>query len=741
MAKNNIITEINSEKILSVLPVGLLVSDANGVNVRVNDEAMSMTGYSREELLAGVWMIDHEDTEAWRLWQEAKKGAAGTNYEARLVKKDGTSIWVSISWRPIYDDDGVLSGVCTMLLDISEKKNTEEHLNLAGRRLEDLSDRAADLLWEMAPDGKFTYVSNAVRSLGFEPCEWLGHSIIEFLPEAERIELTRLLADESREPGPRHYEMPLIKKDGTSVWLEILSDAIVTDGRLIGYHGVSRDISTRKQAESALRESEERYKSIVENSKDMIMLTTPCGKVTYISPACFAMTGYTAQEIVDQQIWLVHPDDTDRMRNEFLRARAGETETGIEYRYLTRQGETRWQSQSWSPIMDGDKVRLVVSIIRDITDRVRSAAALLESETRYKGIVEHSSDLIMLCRPDGVWTYASPACKAITGYEPDEVVGTMPMILLPEDQEWMMPIFHRAMEGESGSNLQYRLRTKAGRIKWISHAWTPIFEDGRVNLVLNIIRDITDHKQAEEALRKAHKELKRAYKLQQEFVNNITHEVRTPLTAVKGYAEMLLEGLAGPVSEEQSSLLNKVLTSSDHLLQIVNGVLEVARLRSGKTAVNQRISNPRKAVDRAISALMPQASKKNLILEVLPNSTGCPAMYDADKVQMIVTNLISNAVKFTEKGTITVEVECTQDGAEIVVVDTGIGIAARDLTRIYDEFSQLDFPGKHKPSGFGIGLALVATMVEIMGAGLVVSSAKGVGTAFTLKLPTLDTNS
>ncbi len=610
-------SKIDCNRILSVLPVGMLLSDANGVNVEVNDEAVRMTGYSREELLAGVWMIDPEDTVAWRLWQESLKGDTGTNYESRLIRKDGTASWVSISWRPMYDDDGVFAGVCTTMLDISEKKNTEERLSLAGRRLEELSDRTADLFWEMTADGRFTYVSNAVRSLGFEPADWVEHSIIEFLPEAEQIELSRLLADESRESGPRHYEMPLIKKDGTTVWLEILSDAIKLDGRVVGYRGVSRDITPRKQAEHALRESEERYKSIVENSRDMILLTTPTGEISYISPACYVLTGYTAQEILDDQLWLIHPDDTDRMRKEFQRARNGEIETGIEYRHITKQGETRWISQSWSPIMDDDKVRLIVSIIRDITDQ----------------------------------------------------------------------------------------------------------------------------KQAEQALQNAHKELKRAYKLQQEFINNVTHEVRTPLTAVKGYAEMLLEGLAGPVSEEQSSMLNKVLTSSDHLLQIVNGVLEVARLRSGKTAVNQRISNPRKAVDRAISAVLPQAAKKNLNIAVLPYSTGCPAMYDADKVQMIVTNLLTNAVKFTEKGTISVQVECTQDGAEIVVADTGIGIATRDLIRIFDEFSQLDFPGKHKPSGFGIGLALVATMVDMMGASLTVSSAKGVGTAFLLKLPAMETGS
>ena len=650
MPQNSGSTDINCEKILSVLPVGLLLADANGVNVRVNDEAVRMTGYSKEELLAGVWMIDPEDSKARRLWQESIEGKAGTNYETRLIRKDGSAIWVSISWRPMYDDDGVHSGACIMLLDITEKKNTEEHLNLVGKRLEDLSERASDILWEMTPDGRFTYVSNGVHSLGFEPSDCLGHSLIEFLPEAGQAELKRLLADGSREPGPRHYEMPLIKKDGSLIWMDILSDAIVTDGKIIGFHGVSRDISERKQAENALRESEERYKSIVENSQDMILLTTPAGQIIYVSPACYDVTGYTPQQIMQQQLWLIHPDDTERMRKEYLRARTGESETGIEFRCITKQGEIRWQSQSWSPIMDGDKVRLVVSIIRDITDRVRSEAALCESEARYKGIVEHSSDLIVLCQPDGVWTYASPACKEILGYEPEEVVGSMPIISLPQDQEWLMPIFHKAMAGETGSNLQYRVRTKTGEIRWISHAWTPILEDGRVTQVLNVVRDITDQKQSEQALLAAHTELKRAYKLQQEFINNITHEVRTPLTAVKGYAEMLLEELAGPVSEEQSSMLNKVLTSSDHLLQIVNGVLEVARLRSGKIAVNQRISNPRKAVDRAISAVLPQATKKNLEIKVLPYSTGCPAMYDADKVQMIVTNLLSNAVKFTESG-------------------------------------------------------------------------------------------
>ncbi|NLN76814.1 MAG: PAS domain S-box protein [Armatimonadetes bacterium] len=599
---------------MATMPIALLISTPDGTNIQVNQEAVDMTGYSREELLDGVWMIDPADIKAKELLEKSKTGAAGINYETRLIRKDGAAIWVSISWRPMFDDDGNFDGVCTTMLDISEKKEAESNLLQTGERLRQLSEKAADVLWEMTADGVFTYVSEASRSLGYAASDWVGHNLTEFLPEETAAEFIGLISDNNRKAGVMHYEMPLIKGDGSLAWIEIASDSKIENGVITGYHGVSRDITGRKVSEQALRESEEKYKSIVENSRDIIALT----------------------------------------------------------------------------------------------------------------------------KPNMIITYVSPACKAILGYEPEELIGTVPDIVHPDDYEWLKPTIQKALNGASGSNLQYRMRTKNGDVRWVSHSWVPLFADGKLHLLLSVLRDITDVKKSEDALRAAHDELKQAYKLQQEFLNNITHEVRTPLTAVKGYAEMLCEGVAGPLSKEQSQLLSKVLSSSDHLLEIVNGVLEIARLKSGKVAVRPRVSNPRNVVAKAVSAVQPQADKKGLKIKIKPGSGGCPAMYDRDKMLIVITNIISNAVKFTQRGSINIEVQCSQTKADIVITDTGIGISDSEIETIFDEFGQLDYPNKHKPSGFGVGLAIVAAMVESMGASLTVSSVKNLGTSFLLSVPVVD---
>lgn len=597
------------------LPIGVLVVNAEGQHIFVNQCTASMTGYSIEELLQGVWLVHPDDTEAVSLCQRAfQDGTPGRNYETRFVRKDGSIFWVSISWNPIRDRSGELAGLCTAFLDISDKKDTQAALDKTSERYRVLAENSSDMFWEMDLDNTFTYVSPAVRHFGYEPEEWIGHNLVEFLAPDEIPAAAHRREQDVRDPQPGLLEVRILGKDGAEIWVEVRINHLLSDGKLVRRHGVARNITQRKATEAALRESERRYKSIVENS----------------------------------------------------------------------------------------------------------------------------SDLIMLSGPDGVWTYASPACREILGYEPEEVVGTMPALSLPEDAEWLKPVFRRAMTGERGANLQYRIITKNGAMKWVSHAWSPIYLGERLQAIVSVIRDITERKTSEEKLRQAHEELEQAYKLQREFLNNVTHEVRTPLTAVQGYTEMLMEGVAGPVSEEQADLLQKVVNSSEHLLDVLNAVLQIARMKSGRIALRPRVADPRLIIEKCIAAVLPQARKKGLSINVKPNPVGVVATYDEDKLTIIVTNLLGNAVKFTASGSIDVSVTALPDGCEITVSDTGVGIAESALPGIFEEFSQLDYPGKHKASGFGLGLAIVAAMVDAIGASLTVSSEKDVGTAFTLRAPALE---
>ena len=598
-----------------VLPVAVLVADANGRHIYVNEVASRMTGYSVDELMAGVWMVHPDDKKAWNIYQQAlREGTDGSFYETRYVRKDRTEFWASVFWRSVKDEHGRLIAFFTFIADITEFKAGQDALRRADERYRVLAENSSDLFWEMELDGTFSFVSPAVRRLGYEPEEWVGHHMTEFLPADEQpVFLERLRAD-TVQLGTHRYEVRALRKDGSEVWMEVLADFVIEDGKPVRIQGASRDITERRAAEEALRQSEQKY----------------------------------------------------------------------------------------------------------------------------KGIVENSSDLITLIRPDGTVSYASPACRHILGYEPEELMEKGSAVLHPDDRQMVIEAYEQAHRGQPGTNLEHRVITKSGETRWISLSWSPVFADGRLQTIVNVSRDITERKQAEEALRQAHAELEEAYRFQSEFINNVTHEVRTPLTAVKGYAEMLLEGLAGPVSDEQAALLKKVLTSSDHLLEVVNGVLRIARLRSGKAAVNPKVCDPRAVVEKCVSAVMPQALQKGLAIAVNADDSTATGVYDEERLITVVTNLLSNAVKFSEAGTIEVLVSCCASGAEIVVVDPGIGISDADIDTIFDEFVQLSQPHRHKPAGFGIGLAIVAAMIETMGASLTVSSATGVGTAFALRVPVLD---
>lgn len=596
------------------LPIGVILAGANGRHIHVNETASKMTGYTNEELMVGTWMLDPNDAKAWDVYQKALcDHSSGHDHETRMVRKDGTMFWVSISWRPVFIGDGEFAGLCTFFLDISDQKEAEEAYRQADNRYRILSENSSDMFLEWDHNGDILFVSESCRQLGYTPSELIGGNISNLMPLRERPVSLARRKKRNRDGQPLRYEVEVIAKDGAVCWLEAQADVVMQNGKPVKTRALYRDVTKRKEAEAALRESELKYKTIVENSADMIVLSTTDGIIAYASPATRQISGYEPEEIIGKQMWAVHPLDTGKMRALFAGAREGQSANGVEYRAVTKFGE----------------------------------------------------------------------------------------------------------------------------IRWVSHSWSPIIEDGRVLMIVSIIRNITDSKRAQEALRTAHDDLEKAYKLQQEFINNVTHEVRTPLTAVMGYAEMLMEGLAGPVSDEQEELLGKVLSSSQHLLDVVNSVLQIARLKSGKVKLDHRVCNPKVTVEKCISSVTPQAQRKNLEITLQSDPSGCPGLYDEGKLLIILTNLLANAVKFTERGSVDVQVKCCVDGAEVIIADTGMGIASDDLVGIFDEFTQLGYPRKHKPTGFGIGLAIVATMVDVIGGSLVVSSEKGLGTAFTLKVPVL----
>lgn len=501
----------------------------------------------------------------------------------------------------------------------------------------------------------------------------------------------------------------------------------------------------------AIHPAEERYRLLAENALDILWETDFDGVFTYISNAVTHILGYTPEECIGKKLVRFLDQSERRKRGvipkDFLKATDGYPGRLSEVRMISKDNTPVWVEIAWSVArIDGTPVGFH-GIARNITKRKLAEEALKNSEEQFRTLIGNLPYVVYRCDCDSHWTMTllSDAIENLSGYPASEFteenIRTYASIIYPDDQSLVNSAIHVASSNHEPYTITYRIIHKDGSIRWVYEKGQGIFSENNELLWLDgVISDITEQKRIQEAWKKAHEDIQRAYDLQRQFLNNITHEVRTPLTAVQGYALMILEGLAGPVSEQQASLLRKMLACSDDLLKMVGGVLDIARLKSGIVGIRPKVCSPRLIVDKCILAVNPQSKAKGLTVSIESSNDAQQGLYDEDKLTVIITNLLSNAVKFTDSGGIEIILTSDASGMEVIVADTGMGINVPDMGSIFDEFGQLDYPKKHKPAGFGIGLAIVATMVETIGATLTVSSKKSHGTAFTLQVPVLDPN-
>jgi PAS domain S-box-containing protein len=480
-------------------------------------------------------------------------------------------------------------------------------------------------------------------------------------------------------------------------------------------------------------------KNIVRSNYGDAMAIVNSLTIVEVNNACARMLGYEnpSEMCGVASAAVTTPESQKLLEKRYARRLAGEVILDpAAFDFVKKNGEV-FQAEI-NAVPWPEDASIFLAVLRDVTARERGVEELKESEMLYRTIAETIPAAVMLADHTGRNFYVNDQATELTGYAREELLEGV-WLVHPDDKE-AHGIYKGAFsEGTSGRAYETRFVRKDSGVIWVSISWEPIrSRGGKLQGTCQILIDITERKRAVENLLNAHAALEKAYDLQREFLNSVTHEVRTPLTAVQGYAEMLLEGMAGPLTTEQASLLEKVLESSGNLLEIVNSLLELARLKAGPAIPRPKACKPSEIVRKAVSTVLPQAAEKGLDISVHFVRKTDMGMYDGDKLTVILTNLLSNAVKFTQKGLIKLSVSPKESGFEVVVADTGMGISANDLVTLFDEFQQLADPRKHKPSGFGLGLAIVATMVDIIDASLTVSSAKGLGTAFTLYAPELE---
>ncbi len=685
-----------------------------------------------------------------------------------LQRPDGA--WEARYWdalnTPVRGADGAVRAVLHQTEDVTERVRSEHAAALSEVRAARILERIADAHVTLDGEFRIVYVNAAAeRALGKARGEMLGRTHWEVFPasvdnDAGRA-YRRVVAEGVEQHVTQHYV-----GEGYDRHLEI--DAYPT-----GEGGVAifwRDVTARVRAEADVA----RFERLVEHSNDAQYLIDERGRIRWANRLASERMGYAPDELTRLTVGDLNPlVSTEAFGDYFARARRGRV-APFESLHRRKDGAT-FPVEITPTVAELPEGPRMLAAVRDITERKRAEAALRESEQRFRLMADAVPQIVWITDPDGRAEFFNQQWADYTGvpYEPTTAAAVAASFVHPDDGPATMAAFDEARRAGGTFLVEHRIRSAAGDYRWFLVRAEPYRDPatGRIVRWFGASVDIHDRKQADAERERARAEAEaarvaaeaaqnRAEHARQEaaaaneaksgFLATMSHEFRTPVNAVIGYAQLLDLELAGPLTEQQRGYLERLVRSSHHLLGLVNDVLDLSKIEAGETRVARTEGMTGPALGAALDVIAPAAAQRGVrLVDGRPGPAGVAYVGDEDRVRQIAVNLLSNAVKFTPAGgTVTVTCDTVRAAppaathlrgegpwALVRVADTGVGIAPEEQGRIFEAFHQVEGGHTRTAGGTGLGLAISRRLARLMGGDLSVESAPGVGSTFTLWLP------
>lgn len=603
-----------------------------------------------------------------------------------------------------------------------------------------LVEETADALIVTSRDGHVQFWNRAATNIyGYSSEETIGRSLVELTVPAERVDEEIALMGETRERGSAAIETLRRRKDGSFLYLNISMRALRdATGDVERFVRSEMDVTRFR----VLRESrliEARYRDLLESLPDAILVVNETGRMVLVNSRAEAVFGYPRNQLIGQLIEMLlplryHGAHMGHRFKFFSQPRTREMGAGLELFGVRQSGEEFPVEISLSPLRTEENM-LVMSAIRDITDRKKA-------EQKFRGLLESAPDSMVIVDREGRIVLVNTQTEQLFGYPRRELLGQLVDMLVPERFQKLHPQHRTQYFSDSrvrpmGAGLELHGRRKDGSEFPVEISLSPL-ETEEGTLVSSSIRDITGRKMFERTLQEKNIELERANQAKDRFLATMSHELRTPLNAIIGFTGTLLMHLPGPLTTEQEKQLRTVQGSARHLLSLINDLLDLAKIESGKVELDLQPVPLREVADEVCASLKPAAEKKGLTLAVrMPEEIVARA--DRRSLSQILINLTNNAIKFTEYGAIHLEIQRSlADGVKVTtisVVDTGIGIRDEDQARLFDAFTQVGIGARRISESTGLGLHLSRKLAELLGGVLSFESRIGHGSRFTLTLP------
>ena len=368
--------------------------------------------------------------------------------------------------------------------------------------------------------------------------------------------------------------------------------------------------------------------------------------------------------------------------------------------------------------------------------------ALRGSEEQLRDLFENASDLIQSVAPDGHFVYVNRAWRKMLGYNEDEVTNlTLWDIIHPDSIPHCKEVFQKVLLGETVNNVETIFVAKDGRLVTVEGNANCRLERGKPVATRGIFRDITERKRMEQELIEKTKEVERATQAKSEFLSHMSHELRTPLNIIIGFSELMIDEAMGKINDKQKQCLSDILDSSHHLLNLINGVLDLSKIESGKMELKLKNIALSKLIEPLTRTMMPILTPRKQSLDVEIENDLPPVHADKAKLKQVFLNLLSNATWFSpDGGRLKIEAVRKGDWCQVSVIDNGTGIKKEDQERIFEPFCQLDNPPTREKGGTGLGLTLVKQIVEKHGGQIRAESEYGKGSQFIFTLPLATNN-
>ncbi|MEO8276550.1 MAG: PAS domain S-box protein [Thermoanaerobaculia bacterium] len=758
-----------------------------------NPAAERIFGYSAEEVIGRRMLVlfpPERFDEERGIIDRIARGERVEHFETVRLCKDGRRIEVSVTISPIRDEEGRIVGASKIARDITQAKAREREIARLSRLYAALSQVNQSIVWTREKDALLQKICDVLVGFGGFEMAWIGRvqpGSQRLAPVAQAGDRLRYLdgievyVDDRPEgrglsgtafrEGRPVVANDLLKEPSALPWrekattshfrsaaafpirlggvvcgvLSVYSNetdffldrevALLVEAALdtsFGLDNLARD-AAREEAAAAVHRERAFSAAVIASLPGVLYIYDQTGRFLRWNRNFERVSGYAADEIARMQpLDFFGPTDKPRVdekiREVFTRGAAS-----VEADLVSRDG--RVTPYFWTGVAaDLNGTTCLVGVGIDVAARKHAEDDRRVSDERYRALFDYAPDGIVIADSHGEYIDVNASFCKMLGYDRSELVGQSSVdMVAPAEHSGIEPAIAMINSGNDHQR-EWSFRRKDGSL-FPADVIATSMPDGRI---LSMIRDITERRRSDAAVLHLNDTLARAEaadQIKSAFLATMSHELRTPLNSIIGFTGTVLRGLAGPVTDEQAKQLAMVKGSAGHLLDLINDILDLSKIEAGQLDVRADHFDLRVSIERVTTSVRPLAERKNLPITVTLAPGLGEIVSDRRRVEQILLNLLSNAIQFTEHGSVHLIAELVPGFVRLQVQDSGIGIQAGDLTTLFRPFRQIDTGPSRKHGGTGLGLAICRRLAALLGGEISARSEWGVGSVFTVTLP------